>query len=312
MVLGFFVMGGFLLGMDFERLNEFNLKSFYVHKAKRFLPLLLIALGLGVVASAVKHWLLPSEYGLFPCPEYCSASNLSFIILFYNVPLWYMTVYISFIILAPFFYSVYSCNCTKPVIILLLLSVIVSICLYMGANSDLNILRHGNGDLYYSAIYRMWQFVLGLTAAKISCSFFKTRKVNNLLAIILMFVFIGVALMAMILKEGIYWGISNRSIGSDLCAALYFAVIIPCFYFSDVHFSKSGYKIAAYAAVLSYPIYLFHDLIYMVRRLPEILNWEPLPNYVVAISCFLITVAISVCLIKVERKIMAPNLKTTV
>lgn len=84
MVLGFFVMGGFLLGMDFERLNEFNLKSFYVHKAKRFLPLLLVALGLGVVASAVKHWLLPSEYGLFPCPEDCSASNLSFYFIMFH------------------------------------------------------------------------------------------------------------------------------------------------------------------------------------------------------------------------------------
>ncbi|MBR5876742.1 MAG: hypothetical protein IKZ10_07890, partial [Akkermansia sp.] len=39
MVVGFFVLGGFLLGSSFEKMSDFNVNCYYSKKIKRLIPL---------------------------------------------------------------------------------------------------------------------------------------------------------------------------------------------------------------------------------------------------------------------------------
>ena len=113
MVIGFFVMSGFLLGLHFNKQKTLDVNVFYHKKAKRLLPLLIISLLLAVGCKIIKHASNLNINSLVPpysANEWVNC-NIAKVVMWYNAPLWYMVVELAMLLFAPLYFG----HCVKKV-----------------------------------------------------------------------------------------------------------------------------------------------------------------------------------------------------
>lgn len=157
MVIGFLVLRGFLLGTAFQRLDILNPSTFYTHKCKRFLPMLIVALLYSLVGKLIigKPTLPPADdfsWGNFSIPGFLE---------YYNLPTWYMGVELLMLLNAPFFFFLHK---TKHGIILFFLaSAAFTVLLF----SQVPYAAQFGDGLYFSPVARCRQFVAGILAAQL-------------------------------------------------------------------------------------------------------------------------------------------------
>lgn len=251
MVIGFFVMGGFLLGEYFNHIESFPVLDFYNRKARRLLPMFLIAWSLGVVLGA-RHGIPENLWKNF---SFCGIFTLG------NIPLWYMLVEFSMLICAPLLFFIYKKK--FGILTLFLLSTILSGVLFAHIPYCA---PFGNG-LYFSPVARCYQFVAGLLIALIHGHVYKfSESTKKSIALIACFIFLGLWLTSLMLrqKEDLsYW---NYTFEFDILAVTFYVILIPILYELKILGKRVSQCIMLLAA-LSYPLYLFHDVLLLLTQM---------------------------------------------
>lgn len=306
MVLGFFVMSGFLLGLYFDKAENFDVRGFFVKKAKRLLPMFFATLGMGVVGIFAKNAVAPEMFPLLPCSNIHDWTHclLTKVVSHYNTPLWFMVVEISFLVCAPLFYVLYRTGRGVGLCSLLAVCLLTSIFLFMQVPAESLAFA---GDLYYRPLYRAWQFIAGLAAAQVFCFLSRKKKFTLFLwrkqiTIVFFIVFVCISVYLMQAKQGGDLAYVNYDIRFDMASVGFFAILIPMLYSLRVDCSARVASIITYAAMLTYPMYLIHDLVYAARRLPDIFLGVSLPNWICAVSAFGISLIASAVLLHVQKK----------
>ena len=308
MVVGFFVLGGFLLGSSFEKMSDFNVNCYYSKKIKRLIPLYVIVLLLGVISIYAKKFLLPSEYSFFPTflPIEWENLNLAKLVQHYNATFWFMIPYFVFIIGGPFLWFCYKSGRSSGIHLLLLAFFGVALLMYCKINNG-NILGGGCKGLYYSSLYRMWQLIAGLSLAKIVfsrkiCKFIKST-VNSKIVICFFLFFAIVAYYSMVTPESLFLGLASRTLVGDVLSVVFFSLLIPVFYFGNVKLPVSLVKLVSCSAALTYPLYLIHDIVFNFRRIPVILFDIILSEKLVCVLSFIVSIIVSIILLRIENKL---------
>lgn len=156
MVIGFLVLSGFLLGLNFAQHNILDPTRFYAHKCKRFLPMLTAVLFiLFCLRLLLGHELVPPpnfEYGNFSIPLFLE---------WYNIPTWYMGVELLLLLAAPFFFFLHQSKGGIPTVCVG--AALFSYFLFSRVPYEA---PFGDG-LYFSPIARCWQFMAGILSAQI-------------------------------------------------------------------------------------------------------------------------------------------------
>lgn len=276
MVLGFFVMSGFLTGIHFHTRDELNANQFYQHKIKRLIPLFLTAFITGIFLKVVQClYLCPGEAGILPHmnTNQWVHLNIAQLVGYYNAPLWFMIIEFYLLICVPLLFWFYRRKWALSG--LLLTSMLTSYFLYQQIpySSD-----HGCG-LYYSSIARSWQFIAGLVVAKalltLSPGNAMRRKFANFACIILTLVFLAAGAWSMIVKQAADLHFWNYTFDFDVAVVGMFCALIPLLYSRSWSINDKLSQIISYLALLTYPIYLFHVPVLMVcsgiqkRLLPD-------------------------------------------
>lgn len=162
MVIGFFVLSGFLMGMAFQRMTVLDPTTFYTHKSKRFLPMLAATILFSVLAKFYIGRGLPTaadfSWGNFSIPVF---------MVWYNTPTWYMGVELLLLLAAPFFFFLYH---RKNGILLLFIGCSAFTCFLFSQVPYAS--KFGDG-LYFSPVARCWQFVAGILAAQLVSARYK-------------------------------------------------------------------------------------------------------------------------------------------
>lgn len=300
MVIGFFVMSGFLLGLYFDKHSELDVIDFYRKKSKRLLPLLITALLMGVGCKLVKFAGCLDVNCLFPpyTSEQWVNCNIAKLVMWYNTPLWYMVVEIGMLLFAPVYFVMYKQKSCIGILSLLIGSICVSVFLYSQLPCSP---KPFAGELYFSTLYRAWQFIAGLAAAQLYCYVQRKNKwwsytEAKYLTVLLGGIFLALSLCFMIVKQGrdlAYW---NYDIRFDIaCVAFYFC-LIPLLFHKKIECSGRWGNIIAYVAALTYPMYLTHCLVAIV------LQKMPLPEHVCTVLAFIVSIAVSGLMLKMQKK----------
>ncbi len=300
MVIGFFVMSGFLLGLYFNGRSELNVNDFYCKKSKRLLPLFIAALLMGVGCKIVKFastldvcCLLPpyTAHELVNC-------NIAKVIMWYNTPLWYMVVELTMLLFAPLYFVLYKKRRGFGTIALLVSTLSVSVFLYFQLTRYPTLFA---GELYFSSLYRAWQFIAGLAAAQLYCYMARQERQNfnicsKYLTAFLGAIFLFLSLCFMFVKQGrdlAYW---NYDIRFDVaCVAFYFC-LIPLLFHQKIELSDRWRNMLAYAAELTYPMYLVHCLMLIASKKSGVFEgwWE-------AGLAFVLSIIVSAVMLKIQK-----------
>lgn len=302
MVLGFFVMSGFLTGIHFHSRNELNANQFYQHKIKRLFPLFLAALITGIFLNIIQcFYLHPGETGILPhmSTNQWVHLNIAQLVGYYNAPLWFMIIEFYLLICVPLLFWFYHKKWALPG--LLLISMLTSFFLYQQVPycSD-----HGCG-LYYSPIARSWQFIAGLVAAKalltLSPGNAVRRQFANFACIIMTLIFLTAGVWSMIVKQAEDLHFWNYTFDFDFTVVGMFCVLVPLLYSRSWNTNDKLSRILSYLALLTYPIYLFHVPVFIVcsgiqKRL--------LPDYaeLSVLTAVIISIIVSDIALRLQRK----------
>ena len=302
MVLGFFVMSGFLTGIHFHSRYELNAKQFYQHKIKRLFPLFLTALITGIILKGIQcFYLNPGEAGMIPHMNINQWVHLNLAQLagYYNAPLWFMIIEFYLLICVPLLFWFYHRKWALAG--LLLISMLTSYFLYQQIpySSD-----HGCG-LYYSPIARSWQFIAGLVIAKalltLSPGSAVRRNFANFACIIMTLVFLTAGVWSMIVKQAADLHFWNYTFDFDFAVVGMFCVLIPLLYSRAWNANEKLSRILSYLALLTYPVYLFHVPVLSVcsgiqkRLLPD-------HAWLSALLAVIISIVVSDIALKLQRK----------
>lgn len=307
-VIVFFVMSGFLLGVGFQRSESIKVEAFYKHKAVRLLPMFLLALSMGIVAAYMRSCLCPAEFTFMPAlsSDVWLGLNLSVLIEHFNVPLWYMAVEFQLLICAPLLYCLFKRPTGWTMYSLLGLSILMAMYQYSFLPEKPVLFA---GGLYYSVTYRFYQFIAGLVAAYIYCQNVRrnqqliSEKSKCVLTYFLFAVFCILVVLLMILKQVRDLSAFNYSFLFDVCSVAFFTILIPLLYSVKIKCSPSWSNAIVYMAALTYPIYLTHDLAYGVRRIPELVFGLDLPNIVGVVVALAISFVTSILMLHYQKKI---------
>lgn len=256
MVNGFLVMSGFLLGCYFLKADNFDVVKFYKSKILRLVPMFVVVLLLGIICAI---------YAGRALPDWDSAGwvrfNITSLFSHYSMPLWYMGVEFSLLLIAPVLFYLLRIN---------------KLCLFGGVMLCLSAYLYSRipdsapfGDgLYFSTIARCWQFVAGIIAAcfLLSDKFAIMPKMirNKSLVWILFGVFCVTSLLMMFLKQESdlkYW---NYTFSFDLITIGFYVLFIPMLYQYRWDASPKIRSFITNLSDLTYPIFLCHVLMYQV------------------------------------------------
>ncbi len=303
MVLGFFVLSGFLLGLHFERENEFDVAKFYSGKVRRLLPVFAVAMILAVIIKVICHVVRPDEFPLLPSYSPAEWGNFSLARLFgfYNPPAWFMATEFFMLLCAPVMYWVYKKR--YGVFIMLLVCMAMSCFLYWQVpySSD-----HACGH-YYSPLVRSWQFVAGMAAARVFMNFsgkgsaFR-KNMADISCVLLSLVFIVLSVVLMIVKQKEELHFWNYTFDFEVIVVLMFSLLIPLLHSRCVNVGERVGRALTYMALLTYPVYLVHVPLYLLCKGGlTVLFGEGLPNIchvVVTVLVMLVVSAIMLYMIK--------------
>ncbi len=306
MVLGFFVLSGFLLGLHFERENEFDVAKFYSGKARRLLPVFVVAMLLAVIVKIFCHFVKPVDFPLLP--PYSSAEwgdfSLARFLGFYNAPAWFMATEFFMLLCAPVMFWVYKKRC--GVFIMLLVCMAMSCFLYRQVpySSD-----HACG-LYYSPLVRSWQFVAGMAAARVLMSFSGKgsacrKTMADICCVLLSLVFISLSVVLMIVKQREELNFWNYTFDFEMIVVLMFSLLIPLLHSRCVNVGGRVGRALTYAALLTYPVYLIHVPFYLsCKGGLTVLFGEGLPNACLVIVTVLTMLVVSAIMLYVIKLLM--------
>lgn len=251
MVNGFLVLSGFLIGLAFRLKSEFDVVRFYANKGKRLLPMMLIALLMGVIGrwylnEAVPNW-SSGEWGEFSLVKW---------LMYYNTPLWYMGVELSLLLMVPVLYCLYK---TKWGMLVFLLIGSLGSCYLFSQVAECAPFAEG---LYFSPVARCWQFVVGCMAAGMcdKLRLWRSRSIScyKKMMLGLFFLFIISSVLLSIVKQGTtlhYW---NYSFTFDLVTTLFYFILIPVLYVEEITLGEKCKSMLSYSAALTYPVFLIH------------------------------------------------------
>lgn len=263
MVIGFFVLGGFLLGMAFQRMTALDSAAFYIHKSKRFLPMLAATMLFSVLAKIYIGKGLPTaadfSWGNFSIPVFME---------WYNTPTWYMGVELLLLLAAPFFFFLYH---RKHGILLLFIGCSAFTCFLF---SQVPYAAKFGDGLYFSPIARCWQFVAGILAAQLVSDRYKvtftplslssqcSRRTGGGITLLLSTIYVFIWVILAILKQDNDLHLWNYTFAFDALTTLFFLCFIPFLYKVSLPFSAKTVRIVAYTSGLTYPVYLLHHPMY--------------------------------------------------
>lgn len=295
MVNGFFVLSGFLIGVMFAGCESLNAADFYSRKLRRLLPLFLVALLVGISYRIWSGTPWPDEYK----PGCLGASYL---LKHYNTPLWYMLVEGAFLLLVPFLYYLHRLKGGLSMGLLAVFALGAWMFSHVPQNAPFG------DDLYYYPPYRCWQFVLGIYAAGLYRQLSQLKPTVQGACKVLtaclfaLFVGVGVLLMFVEQKEALnYW---NYTFEFDVITCLFFALLIPCLFAFDWQFRNKWTERINKAALLTYPVFLLHVPVFFF--LCDVLEQADLypPKAVNRILATILTLVVSVALMRLERYCM--------
>lgn len=292
---GFLVMSGFLVGASVFSAKGLNVHHFFNSKCRRLLPMFLLALLFGIVAHVLNGANLPT----WPAPKWGSFDIVTFIS-FYNVPLWYMVVEFTMLLLVPFFVFLASARWRLEICTLLLM--LTSLLLFSRVPENA---PFGEG-LYYSPIARCWQFMLGLSSAKILSSINIVKLTLNptlrFTKWILFSIFCIVSILLMFTKQAKdlnYW---NYTFSFDFITTVYFAILVPLLYITK---NKTTIitPLITKLSILTYPIYLIHKIVegccdFIANKLTD----AP-PYIIIALSAAILSITGAFVLLYIDNKL---------
>lgn len=267
MVIGFFVMSGFLLGMQFESLDKLDISRFYNGKARRLLPMFFTALLAGFVLKLAVFVLKPETSSILPNwqPTEWGNINPARLIGFYNAPLWFMWIIFFMLLSAPLLFWLYKKKYAIYGLLALCILTTWSLFQQIPYSSD-----HGCG-LYYSPIARSWEFVAGIVAAKIyaQCSIKSPilKCATNIICICLIIIFLAAGTWSMLVKQIADLNFWNYTFDFDFIVVFLFSLLIPFLFSANWKINERVAHSISYLAILTYPIYLFHVPIYIACSL---------------------------------------------
>lgn len=305
MVLGFFVMSGFLLGLYFDRLNQFDVETFYRKKALRLLPMFITTVILGFLLRSVGEVIFTGQLSLLPDFSttewaHCNPARL---ITHYNTPTWFMIVVLNMLICAPLLYVLYHKKAGLD--ILLIAGLLVSLLLYAQLPAKPTLFAD---NLYYLTLYRAYQFIAGIYAAKIFCHLYrkvkteKYRAIKNALTVFLFSLFIIISTLLIICKQEKDLHFFNYSIQFDIISVAFFCGLIPLLYSSRITLRDSTASCINYMAALTYPMYLVHVITYKPVYLLAEKYADSLPGWIPPVSAFILSAGISAILLHAQNK----------
>lgn len=245
---GFFVMSGFLLAAGFERMRSMggmDVCAFYSSKARRLLPTLLAGLLLGLLFLVARNKpLLPEWTG--------SDFRLATFVEHYDVPAWYMMSELAFLGLAPFLFFLYGMG-KKAVIPVFLVTALFAAMLY----NNVPFAQPFGGGLYFQPQARLWQFMGGIVSWLL---FSKVQLRPWMKACTWVLFGCTVALLAAlaVIKQYTTLHALNYTYWFDLSMVLLFMVLVPALTKLGAPRRGGLCKAMAYAAALTYPVYLYH------------------------------------------------------
>ena len=285
-------MSGFLLGMEYLK-KEMNISVFFNRKLQRLLPLFLLALILGSVFRLLSSHKIPEHFN-------CESFDLVLFIMYYNTPLWYMVVEFVLLLFSPFF--VYLLHKKNFILYATLLMMSFSCFMYSRVG---NCASYPDG-LYFSPLARCWQFLLGMAVAELCrqldvFSYIRSRKGSIITTCMFLF-FICLSVLFVTLKQNSslidYW---NYSFSFNFITSVFFAFLIPLLYGCRILFFKSLQSVLTYFALLTYPVYLFHVVVwqYVVVGFDKLFHVQSL-KVTLPISV-VVTLLLSVCCMYCEN-----------
>lgn len=305
MVIGFFVMSGFLLGLSFARTEELVPSTFYAHKCRRFLPMLTAAMLFGFFVRILLGQPMPPNgflsWGNFSLPTFME---------WYNVPTWYMGVELILLLAAPFFFFLYR---MKNGVLFFLLGSAAFAC-FLFAHVPYAA-KFGDG-LYFSPIARCWQFVAGLFAAQIFTGHYsaisslftavrsRCKKASTIATFFLSCLFITAWIALAYLKQDKDCHLWNYTFSFDFLCVIFYSILIPLYYRAHILLTGQSAAFICYLAGLTYPVYLLHSPMHFAANkfLLHFCIPGDLKIALIALPCSLIG---AILLTHVEKKIFS-------
>lgn len=250
MVLGFFVLSGYLLGRRFFTCNELDVCTFYRDKFIRLVPMFMAALLFGVLITSIKD--ITGANSLFPLPDISYAYfNPATFVAHYNSPCWYIIVLLALMSIAPlfFFFSRYKYGLISAISFVLLMSILIH-----------SQLPHYHKGPYYMPLVRSWQFMAGMLAAQMELQYFSEKTTFAFLKkptlVLCSAIFVSASVALCIAKQDAQLHGWNFSLPFNCASVVLFACLIPLLFNSGLKW-KYG-RFISFLAVLSYPFYLIH------------------------------------------------------
>lgn len=295
MVIGFFMMSGFLLGLSFEKTESLDVCRFYRNKAKRLLPMFLFSLLLGGLFHSLRQAYITEAWSAY---QWGSFSFIAFVE-WWNIPLWYMGVEFGLLLAAPVMFCFFKIRWGIP--ILLAVSLLVAGFLF----SRIPYCEPFGNGLYFSPYARCWQFVCGLLMAKVYLHKTPSRLccMKKISLCVLIPVYVAIWTGLCILKQNSdlhYW---NYTFGFDLLSSAFFALFIPLMYGINLRKSSRFAQCCQYLATLSYPVYLIHVTAkaYVGAGLKRFIEDDVPQSYIVVI-CAVLCIIMAAFMLKIQYR----------
>ncbi len=302
MVVGFFVMSGYLLGTMLHRSSTLNIQTFFRRKSVRLLPMLFCSLAVGF-AFRLYYCFQEDDFSSL-VPE-VNVGNMNWIVFIshYNLPSWFVLVEICFILLVPFvFFLVKKRGMFEMFAFFMFL---VAYILHAQVPGHVYLA----GGLYTSVVARVWQICAGILVAGLVLRYPRLLNQINYRNILLIFLSVIFVVSSFILggmdmfADLACW---VHSINFEILAALLFVCLIPLLSNTLILERYSG--IAEYVSQLTYPIYLIHVPFYwiMIRLLNSLairfgVDWMG-AHVVVAWVSLAMTILFSVIMLRIQKR----------
>lgn len=272
MVLGFFVLSGYLLGRRFFSINELDVCEFFRGKLIRLVPMFIMALLVGAGVTEISSYISSHTFFLLPSGYDFSHFNPATFVGRYNPPCWYIVNLLALMVAAPlfFFFSRYKYGLTVAIALVLLLSVMVH-----------SQLPHWHKGPYYLPLVRSWQFMVGILAAQLELQYFSKKQVpktwKNTFLVLFSAAFLLSGGVLCVVKAASQLDKWNFSLPFNVASVILFACLIPLLFNSGLHLK--GDRAVTFLAILSYPFYLIHFPVYsltsiVMKHIAVVRNWE--------------------------------------
>lgn len=308
-VIGFFLMSGFLLGLEFQKTEVFDSSAFYSKKAVRLLPMLCFAYLFSVSMKVINEPFLLKNY---TSAEIWVGFNIIDILKWPNPALWYMGVELCFLASAPLLFWLHRKKCALWVLFLAsaLLSGIIHSRIPLGYRDAMG--------FYFSPLGRIWQFVGGILLADVWRHVVENRrfmayamlksKWNYVAAVLVLFILTGVLVYLLVLPQD---EISNAdtSFRFECMSALLIALSIPLLFEFHVNAGQKIQRCLHHLSLLTYPYYMLHMAVLnaligpFFRKAYGYLFGEGMPYAATAFFAALLSWVLSETLLVFQKKI---------